>query len=212
MSLRDKIDKIEKIVGEVDDFHPKAIAQQLVKFIERNYKEDVVEGIKFLVSELRSSPKYGYGINDATKVLLSGERVGYLIRASRCPIRVGDPHDKNLDTPQFREIARTIGHAFRILLENRIVHHCPGTGNWTIAGEFTDFADTFHIDNEAGELEKHINDLKKEDRIERSDIKSFIRYLIGPPHTGLLCPYFLEGLFNEPIELEEATERLLKIF
>ena len=212
ISLRNKVDKIEQIIGEITEFSPKTIAKRLIDFVERNYPEDIVEGIRFLVAELRTSPKWGYGISDATEVLLSGKPVGYLIRAARCPIRIGDPSDKDIDTPEFREVARITGRAFKILLENRIVHHCPGTGNWTMAGELTDFADTFHIDKEAQELERHIDGLKREDRIKKADPGSFIRYLIGPEHTGLLCPYFLEGLFGEPMTLEEAARRLLRIF
>lgn len=212
-SLRNKVEKIEEMIGEIGGFEPKTIARRLISFIERNYKEDIVEGVKFVVVMLGNPPpKWGGGIGDAADVLLSGKPVGYLIRAARCPIRVGDPSDKNIDTPQFRAIARNMGSYFRILLENRIVHHCPGTGNWTIAGELTDFADTFHIDEEEQELEKHINGLKKDDRIKKADLESFVRYLIGPEHTGLLCPYFLEGLFGEPICLNEATKRLSKIF
>lgn len=212
ISLREKLDKIAQIIGEITEFSPKTIARRLINFIERNYQEDVVGGIRFLVSELRTSPKWGYGIAEATEVLLNGMKVGYLIRATRCPIRVGDPSDKNIDTPRFREVAKTTGHAFRVLLENRIVHHCPGTGNWTIAGELTDFADTFHIDKEQKELERHIDGLKKDKRIKKANLESFVRYLIGPEHTGLLCPCFLEGLFGEPISLNEATKRLLKAF
>ena len=212
-SLRNKMDVVEEMIGEIDELEPKIIARRLMSFIERNYKENIVEGVRFVVAKLGNPPpKWGGGIGDAANVLLSGKPVGYLIRAARCPIRVGDPSDKNIDTPQFREVAKTTGRAFRILLENRIVHHCPGTGNWTIARELTDFADTFHIDKEERELENHINELKKDGRIKKADLESFVGYLIGPKHTGLLCPYFLEGLFGEPIGLDEATRRLLKIF
>lgn len=212
-SLRDKMDKVEEIVGEIKEFEPKIITQRLIRFIERNYQADVIEGIKFVVTKLSDPcPRWGHDVSDAANVLLSGKKIGYLIRAARCPIRVGDPSDKGIDTPQFREVAKITGRAFKILLENRIVHHCPGTGNWTIAGELTDFADTFHIDKEDKELEGHINELKKDDRIKKADIESFVRYLIGPEHAGILCPYFLEGLFGEPIGLNEATKKVLKIF
>lgn len=212
-SLRDKMDIVGEMIGEIDEFKPKIIARRLVSFIERNYKEDIVEGVKFMVAKLGNPPpKWGGGISDAADVLLSGKPVGYLIRAARCPIRVGDPSDKDIDTPQFRIIAKDMGNYFRILLKNRIVHHCPGTGNWTIARELTDLADTFHIDKEDQKLEEHINGLKKDGRIKKADLESFVRYLIGPEHTGLLCPYFLEGLFGEPIGLDEATKKVLKIF
>ncbi len=212
-SLRDRMDQTEEIIGEIQEFEPEIIARRLINFIERNYREDIAEGVKFLVAKLGNPPpKWGGGMGDAADVLLSGKPVGYLIRAARCPIRIGDPSDKNIDTPQFREVAKTTGRAFRILLENRIVHHCPGTGNWTIAGELTDFADTFHIDKEDRELEEHINGLKKEGRIKKADLRSFVKYLIGPEHAGLLGPYFLEGLFGEPMGLNEATKKVLNIF
>ena len=212
-SLRDRMDEVEELIGEIKEFDPEVLARRLIGFIERNYREDVAEGVKFVVAKLGNPPpEWGGGMGDAADVLSSAKPVGYLIRAARCPIRIGDPSDKDIDTPEFREVARITGRAFKILLENRIVHHCPGTGNWTMAGELTDFADTFHIDKEAQELERHIDGLKREDRIKKADPGSFIRYLIGPEHTGLLCPYFLEGLFGEPMTLEEAARRLLRIF
>lgn len=196
-------DMVSAIIGKINEFDSENIAQRLINYIRRNFREDVIRGIKFIVSEL--------SISNAD-ALLSGKRIGYFIKASRCPIRVGDPSDKNIDVPEFREIAKSMGRVFRILLENRILHHCPGTGNWTVAGELTDFADTFDLNIEQEELRTHIKKLKKQGKIKSEKLKNFVEYLIGPPHTGVLCPYFLEGMFGSPIRLEAATRRLLKIF
>lgn len=196
-------DRVRAIIGEINEFGSEEIAQRLINYIRRNFREDLIEGIKFIVSALTISN---------ANALLSGKRVGYFIKASKCPIRVGDPSDENIDTPEFREIAKSMGRAFRVLLENGILHHCPGTGNWTVAGELTDFSDTFDLNTEQEEFREHIEKIKKEGRIKRNDLEDFIEYLIGPPHTGVLCPYFLEGMFGSSISLEEATKKLLKIF
>jgi hypothetical protein len=212
-SLRnpEKLEKIEKLVGKINEFDPEGISKKLVKLIKRNYKDNLEEGIRFLINELKNPQKSGFGINDAADALFCGRKVGYLVRASRCPIRVGDPSDKDIDTPEFRKVARSAGRTFMILLKNKIIHHCPGTGNWTIAGELTDFTDTFSFDEEA-EIKRHICNLKEHGHIEKAALKDFVKYLIGPPHAGLLCPYFLEGMFGEPIGLDDAVQKTLKLF
>ena len=212
LGSRIKLGEIEEIIGPINEFNPERIAQKLINYIKRAYKEDLAAGVDFVVSKLSNPPKWGYGINDGADALLSGKKVGYLIRASRCPIRVGDPSDKNIDKPEFREIARLMGYTFKTLLENGILHHCPSTGNWTIAGELTDFTDTFELAKEEKELRAHIKKLKQEGRISKGNLRNFLSYLIGPKHGGLLSPYFLEGMFGQPISLEEATRRLLKLF
>ena len=204
--------KIEKLIGEVDKFNPGEISQKLITAAGKKYPDDPVEAVRFLIAGLSNPKKMGYGMNDAADALLSGRKVGYLIRATRCPIRVGDPSDKNIDTPQFREVAKSAGKSFKVLLEHGIIHHCPGTGNWTIAGELTDFSDTFDLKGEWPKLEIHINGLKQDKRIKKADIPTFVEYLIGPPHAGLLCPYFLEGMFGGRISSEEAVKKLVKLF
>lgn len=204
-------EKTEEIIGEINAWDPKDIAKRLVKNTKLCYPDDLVEGIRILVSKLINPEKRGWGIENAANALLSGRRVGYFIKASRCPVRVGDPSSKNIDKPEFREIAKSMGRTFRILLENGILHHCPGTGNWTIAGELTDFADTFDLNTEEEQLKEHIEGLVKDDRIKNGEMKSFIEYLIGPPHTGLLCSYFLEGMFGKGTTVETATNKLLRI-
>jgi hypothetical protein len=119
---------------------------------------------------------------------------------------VGDPHDKEMDVPEFHEVAKQMGRTFRILLENKILHHCPGTGNWTIAGELTDFADTFDLETQQQELTEHMKLLNKD------DLSEFIKYLIGPQHTGVLCESFIKGLYGTKLTIDQAVDKLSELF
>lgn len=184
----------------------KATARRLVSWI-RQHPEGIERGVEIAMSNLNNRKKPRDSMfNNAHRsadALLNKRAVGYLIRASKCPIRVGDPSDPAIDTPENRKVAVVMGKAFQKLLEIGLLHHCPGTGNWTKAGELTDLQDTFDLAKEQNALALHVQMVKK------NDMRQFVRYLLGPEHTGVLCRFFLEGVCAKPASLEEATDKVL---
>jgi hypothetical protein len=123
--------------------------------------------------------------------------LGYLVRGPKSPFRVGDPTDKTIDTPENHAIAKTMGESFYALLKEGLLHHCPGTGNWTTEGELTDFQDTFDLSSEQVDLERHLKELKM-------DRQAFAEYLVGRPHCGALTESFCSGIGNS--FLDAATK------
>ena len=199
------IGKLEILVGEVNVRNPEAIADALVDYILRKYSGNLERGIELVLPQLDTGDTQ-FSLKDTAKALLSKREVGYVARASKCPIRVGQQSDESIGTPENREIAKKMGYAFRTLLENGYLHHCPGTGNWTAAGELTDFADTFDLRTERYKLGEHMK------KVGKADAREFLKYLIGPNHTGVLCPDFIEGMHGEKMSLDDAVERVLKYF
>ena len=47
--------------------------------------------------------------------------------------------------------------------------------------------------------------------IGRPNPRDFVKYLIGPKHTGNLHPYFIEGMFGKKLDLDEAVKETLKL-
>ncbi|MBI1984593.1 MAG: hypothetical protein HYS60_00580 [Candidatus Wildermuthbacteria bacterium] len=184
----------------------KVLAHQLVNWIRR-HPEGVERGIEIAIDKLsnprKSRDSFFNNVARSADALLGKKPVGYVIRASKCPMRVGDPTDPTIDTPENREVAVAAGRTFRQLLQMGFLHHCPGTGNWTKAGELTDFQDTFDLTAEKDALTFHMQKVKKE------DMAQFVRYLLGPEHTGILCKFFLEGVCGKPASLKKATDEVL---
>lgn len=176
-----------------------------VMFWIKNHPEGIEEGIKAFATQFDHLPNpFGRNLSCAA-ALLSGEKVGYLIRATQCPMRVGDPLDSAIDTPANRKIAITMGDSFRRLLEVGLLHHCPGTGNWTLAGELTDLQDTFDLARQQDALVIHMA------KVGHKDLKGFVRYLIGPDHAGKLDQYFLQGICKRNISFADATEEVYEL-
>jgi hypothetical protein len=198
-------EKLENLIGKFNREDPEVVTSKLISHILRTYPDKPEEGIEFVLSQL-DSENSDFGVKNKAKVLLSKREVGYLIRASKCPIRVGDPTSKKIATPYYREIAKKMGYTFRVLLENGYLHYCPGTGNWTVAGELTDFADTFNLRTEESKLKERM------EKVQKTDIREFLKYLIGPEHTGILCSDFILGMYREKLTLKDAVERTLKYF
>ncbi len=162
---------------------------------------DLEEGLRYLYTEVW---KQDFSQVEALKALNSHKEIGYIIRASQCPLRLGDPRIVEA-TPENRMIARKMGKTFRTLLENGYLHHCPSTGNWTRAGELTDFSDVFNLRSEQKQLDDHIAEVGKR------NLTHFIQYLIGPEHSGVLSPDFVEGLIGRRTSLENAVRATIRL-
>ena len=182
--------------------------QQVVEWVEQ-HPEGIEQGIRAFigrVDDASHSDSFENKIAHSADALLSAKRFGYLIRAPKSPLRMGDPLDPYVLNDENREMARSMGRTFRRLLEMGFLHHCPGTGNWTSAGELTDFADTFDVRKERVALEAHMREVKY------PDMGSFMRYLIGEPHTGKFCPFFVEGVCGRSgVSVDEAAQELLSL-
>ncbi len=203
---------VEEVIGEKipslreDEDGCKKAAAQILKWVE-SYPEGVEQGIRTFVRGVRDPDQplnsFFNKLTRSADALLTGKRFGYLIRATKCPVRVGDPSERDSDTPANRKIARRAGETFRGLLELGLLHHCPGTGNWTLAGELTDLQDTFDLRREGFALADHM------EAVEKPDLRSFVRYLLGREHGGMLSPYFIAGVCGKKKSLRDATEMVL---
>lgn len=198
-------ERLKDLIGTGFEEEPEAIANKVVKYVFKNYPDKLEKGMEFVLSHF-DPEGLNFGVKHMADAFLSKREIGYIIRATKCPIRVGDPSDKDIGLRENREIAKVMGYTFRVLLENGYLHHCPGTGNWTLAGELTDLVDTFDLRTERDEMEEHMK------RVNKTDLREFLKYLIGPEHNGVLHPYFIEGMYGEKVTLETAAERALKYF
>jgi len=191
----------------LQDAEQKAI-QQVVNWVQEHPK-GIEQGIRALVAihnPEHPDDTFEDVVARSADAVLSNRRFGYLIRAPKSPIRVGDPSNPYVLSEENKKLARSMGKTFRKLLEMGFLHHCPGTGNWTSAGELTDFADTFDIKTERAELEAHMRAVKHPDMLD------FLRYLIGKPHTGKFCPFFIEGVCGRSgVSVDEAAQELLSL-
>lgn len=181
-------------------------AQRILRNIRNAYQGNLEEGIEYLVTDLCGGDNTRAKQLPILSALRTKKDVGYLVRASRCPLRVGDPCDTSLDIPSYRANARSVGSTFRVLLEHGYLHHCPSTGNWTRAGELTDFGDVFNLATDQRAMGSQMQ------RVKKRTLRAYVHYLIGPTHTGVLCPYFIEGMFGERLTLAQAVTRILRYF
>lgn len=126
---------------------------------------------------------------------------GIVGRAPISPFRIGDPSDKYAINERNIRIAKECGKSFRGLINLGYFHLSPGTANWTTAGELTDMADCYIM-----KKDKNFDSI-----IQRREDETQINFwedLIGQRHCGNLFPYFIEGMFGEKINLNEAGKEL----
>ena len=138
-----------------------------------DYFDYIKRTIKKIVMELSNSLNKAYnegegrllenckqlGVLEEFGGFFSKQQVGFNIRACRSPLRVGDSLDKGIFTDRNRMIAREVGKTFWLLLEHNLLHISPNTGNWTKAGELTDFEDVIELPQELNRLEMEMHAL-----------------------------------------------------
>ena len=142
-----------------------------------------------------------HNILDLLSAFSQPDEAGVLGRAVISPLRMGDPSDKYELTEENTGIARQCGENFFRLIGLGFLHTCPGTGNWTEAGELTDMADCYDLQNDA-HLEGMISSKEHETGMD------FWESLVDPYHTANLSPFFIEGMFGERISIREAGQEL----
>ena len=135
---------------------------------------------------------------DAVSAFKQPYNAGFLIRAPLSPFRIGDLEDKYKFNQRNVWIARTCGKTFWQLLDLGYFHLSPSTSNWTTQAELTDMSDCY-------DLRKDKNLVKIIKERENKTQQDFWEDLIDKRHTGNLSPYFIEGIFGEPISVEEAA-------
>jgi hypothetical protein len=206
--------RMKDTVGDHDREKSGLVARRVIDNLLGEYGNNVEDVVYCITNEFPSKRMHRCNIGLAIqgKALLSKKPVGYAIRASRYPLRVGDPSDQKIDTPSNHTIARQVGHTFRSLLENGLFHICPSTGNMTLAGELTDFVDVINPNTEMHRAYEYMNALKNSKLLKQRTLPSFLRCIIGPPHTGVLSGSFIEGMYGKGVSLDQAARNLLKFF
>ena len=135
-----------------------------------------------------------------TAALVDEREFGYVIRAVKSPLRVGDLHDPEIVTDANKAIARQMGGTTRRLLEHGYWNLSPNPGNWTTAGELVDFEDVIQVPNEL-----HLAESDQSSRGIPSRRKH-LEFTFGEGSTGLLSPQFREGFVGAPATDETVGE------
>ncbi len=186
-------------------FHRFRNSDAILNYLKKS--SDPEKKMKEILSLFKSPFKSRPSPESKIKALTSGKEIGYLIRAARCPYRIGGHYEvKNLSLPANKSAVKRTGKTFMRLLENGILHHCPSLGNFTLDGELSDLQDTFDLNTEYEKLEPHMK------FVGTKSLREFTEYLIGPIHTSSkLSQDFIDGMYHKGISLEEAVDRTMKI-
>jgi|GEM_PF-3300812 len=132
-------------------------------------------------------------------------KAGYVVRACKSPLRVGDPNDKNLPKEKYAAIGRNIGCDFRLLLEHGYLHSSPNIGNWTLASELTDFEDVINLHDGQSELLEVMNNFSTK------TLEKYVEFILGFPHCGILSEFFCEGIMGGETTFKKACDGVLSI-
>jgi len=132
--------------------------------------------------------------------ITEGQEFGYVVRAVRSPLRVGDLHDKDIVTERNQQIARQIGQTVRKMLELGFWHTSPNPGNWTTEGELVDFEDVVEYPRELPLIEK--------DMIFRkfATLKDYAGFTFGEGTIGYLTKEFQEGFIGSRTTTQEVVK------
>jgi hypothetical protein len=187
---------------------------ELAKNLFRLYKK---EGKKALIKELiclrwRISDKFFTEFDT-----MRGE-AGYLVRASRSPLRLAYSQDINswntdckLTSQELNQTAMQAGRMYRRLLDRKILHQVPSAGNITLAGELMDFEDADRIENHPEIIrswtfmaEQYKNEIKIE------TLRDYLALTLGERFLEDFSNPFLEGtgLGKTPMEAADAIIQL----
>lgn len=177
------------------------LIEDVVARISSSLDQALKEGENKLLQRCRD-----FGIVDEMAGFFSKKPVGFNIRACRSPLRVGDPEDEEILTDRNRVIAREVGRTFWSLLANNLLHISPNTGNWTRAGELTDFEDVITLPQELDRLEAEVYSRGF------GHFDAFFADLVGPRHTGVLSGDFIEGMIGRKEPPKKAAQIILETF
>lgn len=170
--------------------------------LQEKYHEGLESLEQYLKERLDGLPLFFLLAENPIPVLKQPDSLGIVVRGARSPIRLGDPSENYPLTERNIAIARQTGQTFIRLLDLGYLHLCPGTGNWTLAGELTDMSDCYDM-RQDNNLRKVIKERERSVRI------NFWQDLIGLRHASkTLSPFFIEGMFGEQVSLREAAQEL----
>lgn len=140
------------------------------------------------------------GLENELAGLIDQRQAGYVIRAVRSPMRVGDLHDPRIVTDRNKIIARQIGNTVRRMLEFGFLHTTPNPGNWTTEGELVDFEDVAWLPRDTELITQNMSHHKK------VDLESYLEFIFGEGTIGYLAADFQNGFMRE----ETTTEVVVK--
>lgn len=133
------------------------------------------------------------------------QEFGYVIRAVKSPLRVGDLHDKGIVTEENKQIARQIGQVVRKMLELGFWHTSPNPGNWTTEGELVDFEDVVEYPREIHLIEKDMLFRKT------TTLGGYVRFTFGERTIGYLTREFQEGFMGSRTTTREVVKTALVV-
>lgn len=145
------------------------------------------------------------GLLDELGGITCGREFGYVLRAVKSPIRVGDLHDKSIVTEGNKQIAKQVGRTVRQMLELGFWHTSPNPGNWTTEGELVDFEDVIKYPEEAS--------LIGEDMYLRriTALGDYVEFTFGNGTVGHLSPEFQEGFMGSKTSTRKVVKTTLGI-
>ena len=133
------------------------------------------------------------------------QEFGYVIRAVKSPLRVGDLHDRSIVTEKNQQIARQIGQTVRKMLELGFWHTSPNPGNWTTEGELVDFEDVVEYPRETPLIEKDMRFRKF------AALKDYVKFTFGEGTIGYLTKEFQQGFMGSRTTTQEVVDTALVV-
>lgn len=147
--------------------------------------------------------------NSGLEVELAGltdeKQAGYIIRAVKSPIRVGDLTDPDIVTDRNRVIAHRMGKIVRAMLEIGYLDTSPNPGNWTTEGELVDFEDVLKYPADSSEISKLMSYYGKQ------TLPDYLEFVFGKGTIGHLTADFQEGFMGGKTTAADVVEESLKI-
>jgi len=145
------------------------------------------------------------GLENELAGLIDERQAGYVIRAVKSPIRVGDLHDPEIVTERNKVIAQQIGKTVRQMLELGFLHMTPNPGNWTTEEELVDFEDVARLPQDAA--------LIAQDMAYRHipDMKSYLKFIFGEGTIGYLTADFQKGFMGRKTTTDGVVKTSLRI-
>lgn len=161
----------------------------------------------FQSGSIEAVKKWARSLNLLNEVngITEEQEFGYVIRAVKSPLRVGDLHDKNIVTERNRQIARQIGQTVRKMLELGLWDTSPNPGNWTTEGELVDIEDVVEYPKEISLIEKDMRFRKI------TTLEGYAGFTFGEGTIGYLTEEFQEGFIGSRTSTQEVVKTALDI-
>jgi len=176
----------------------KVLASKMADVVVDTYKTGKKPALRKLAGES--------GLEEELSGLTDERQAGYVIRAVRSPLRVGDLHDPKIVTDGNRAIAQRMGRTVRQMLELGFLHMTPNPGNWNTAGELVDFEDVVRYPKDKKLIEEDMQ------RRNIRSIPDYLEFIFAGGTIGYLADDFQSGFVGRSLtSTHEVVHEALEV-